>query len=229
MSRFQNRVVLITGASGALGKAVTSAFLDAGAHVAGAARTAPAIQHERFTAIAADLTVTEGAAAAVEQALRVRNRLDALVHVMGGFAMDGPVHESSESTWDHLLNLNLRSAFLVLRAALPPMIEAGYGRIAAVGSRAGADPGPGLAAYNVSKAGLHTLIRTVAAEVRPHNITANVVLPSTIDTPANREAMPKADFSKWVRPDSIASMILHLCSDEAADTSGALVPVYGKS
>jgi NAD(P)-dependent dehydrogenase (short-subunit alcohol dehydrogenase family) len=109
------------------------------------------------------------------------------------------------------------------------MIEGRYGRIVAVGSRAGVEPAANLSAYNVSKAGLNTLIRTVALEGREHGITANVVMPSTIDTPANREGMPTADFSRWVTPAAIAGQILWLSSEAASDVSGALIPVYGRA
>jgi NAD(P)-dependent dehydrogenase (short-subunit alcohol dehydrogenase family) len=123
----------------------------------------------------------------------------------------------------------LRAAFLTVRAALPKMLENGYGRIVAVGSRAGLDVSPGSSAYAVSKAGLNALIRTVAEENKERGVTANVVLPSIIDTPVNRSAMPEADFSRWVTPQSLAQPIVWLASEQAADVTGVLLPVYGRA
>ncbi len=230
MSDFSGRVVLVTGASGGLGSAVCNRFLEAGAAVVGVARSARARDgQQRFTAVPADLTTPQGAHTAVDEALRETGRIDALVHAMGGFAGGRPVAETDDETWDRMMSLNLRPAFLITRAVLPAMIEAGRGRIVAVGSRAGVDPTPTLSAYGVSKAGLNALIQTIAAEVRDDNITANVVLPSVIDTPANRTAMPDADHSKWVSPEAVAEQIFWLCSEQAAEISGALIPVYGRA
>ncbi len=231
MSEFLGRVVLVTGASGALGSAVTGTFRKEGATVVAVARSIspPEAGQERIIPVHADLTTAQGAQAAVAETLRQAKRLDALVHVMGGFAGGQPVNKTAEETWDQMMNLNLRAAFLVARAVLEPMLEARRGRIVAVGSRAGVEPAVGVGAYGVSKAGLNALIQTIAKEVHGKGITANVVLPSTIDTAANRKSMPDADPSRWVKPESIARLILWLCSDAAADTSGALIPVYGKS
>ena len=117
----------------------------------------------------------------------------------------------------------------MFRAVLPPMIQAKRGRIVAVGSRAAVEPGANYAGYNVSKAALVTLVKTIALEVRDHGLTANVVLPSIIDTPVNRAAMPRADFSKWVQPESIANLLVWLALAEAADVNGAVIPIYGRS
>lgn len=155
--------------------------------------------------------------------------LDALVHVLGGFEGGDPVARMEASVWDRMLQLNLNAAFHMFRAALPGMLDAGHGRILAVGSRTAVEPAAGLSAYGVSKAGLVALIRTIALEVKNQGVTANVVLPSVIDTPANRKAMPKADFAKWVRPESIAKLLVWLASEEAADVNGAVIPIYGKA
>lgn len=230
MSEFTGQVVLVTGASGGLGPAIVDAFLAAGATVAGVARSiAPRDDGERFLAVPADLTTREGAQRAVEETLRKTRGIDALVHAMGGFAGGQPVESTDDAAWESMISINLRSAFLITRAVLPQMIQAGYGRIVAVGSRTGVEPAAGLSAYGVSKAGLNALVRTIALETRDKGITANVVLPSTIDTPSNRKAMPKADFSRWVAPEKIAQQILWLCSEAASDTSGALIPIYGRS
>jgi NAD(P)-dependent dehydrogenase (short-subunit alcohol dehydrogenase family) len=230
MSEFSGQVVMVTGASGGLGPAVVEVFLAAGATVVGVARSVDGRNDsDRFIAVSADLTSSAGVQAAVNETLQKAKGLDVLVHVMGGFAGGQPVQATDDATWDRMMNVNLRSAFLVTRAVLPHMLQARYGLIVAVGSRVAAEPTPGLSAYGVSKAGLTALIRTIARETLDYGITANVVLPSTIDTPANRKAMPGADFTKWVSPEKIAQQILWLCSDGASETSGALIPIYGRA
>ena len=178
--------------------------------------------------VEADLATEEGAHRAVEKVLETAGRLDVLAHLVGGFASGGTVAETDEETWRRVLELNLTTANRMFRAALPPMIEARRGRIIAVGSKAGLEPAAGLGAYCASKAALHALVRCTAAEVSSLGITANAVLPSVIDTPANRAAMPSADTSKWVRSETIAALVGWLASDEAADVNGALIPVYGE-
>jgi len=229
MPEFANRVVLITGATGGLGAAVTRAFLDAGASVAGVSPHSGGPVHERYLAVAADVTSPGGADSAVRQTLAKWNRLDALVHLVGGFAGGRPVAQTDDETWRRVIDLNLNAAFYMARAALPLMLEARRGRIIAVGSRTGLDPVANLSAYGASKAGLISLIRTIAAETTDSGITANVVLPSVIDTPANRASEPGADHSKWVPPESIAGLILWLASDAAADVNGAAIPIYGRA
>ncbi len=231
MSEFSGRVVLITGVTGGLGGAVARVFLAAGATVAGVATSAGAIQGDdtRFLPVQADLTTEAGAGSAVDAVVERYGRLDALVHLVGGFAGGRPIQKTGNETWERMMSLNLNSAFYTIRAALPLMLEAGRGRVLAVGSRTGVDPAARLAAYAVSKAGLIMLVRTVAAEVRNSGITANVVLPSVIDTPANRASDPSADFSKWVKPESIADVLLWLASDAAADVNGVSIPVYGRA
>jgi NAD(P)-dependent dehydrogenase (short-subunit alcohol dehydrogenase family) len=228
MLEFTDRVILITGASGGLGSAGTKAVWDAGATVAGVCRSgAPPVSHERFLSIHADLAVPEDAAGAVERARSAAGRLDALIHLVGGFAGGQPVAGTDDATWKRMLDMNLNSAFYAMRAALPVLLAAGRGRIVAVGSKTAVEPVARLSAYGVSKAGLVALVRTLALELRGTGITANAVLPSVIDTPANRAADPSADFSKWVTPQSIASLILWLASDAAADVNGAVIPIYG--
>ncbi|HUO97495.1 MAG TPA: SDR family NAD(P)-dependent oxidoreductase [Rhizomicrobium sp.] len=222
--------ILITGASGGLGQAVVQAFLREGAIVAGVARRWPKEERPQgILTIEADVGTPDGAEAAVRALVEPHGGIDAAVHLVGGFAMDGPVEATKVETWDRMMEVNARSAFLVFRAALPRMLEAGHGRLLAVGSRAGAEGAPGAAAYAVSKSALHALVLNLAAELRLKAITVNAVLPGTIDTPANRAAMPKADFTKWVAPEAIADTLVWLASDQSAETSGALIPVYGRS
>ncbi len=214
---------LVTGANGGLGPAIVSQFLSAGGSVVGVARAWPQ-QDPNIQQIAADLT-------RADECRRVALAAGAgvLVHVLGGFAGGATVADTDEDTWDKMMNLNLRSAFLMFRAILPGMIERGRGRIIAVGSRTAVEPAAGLSAYGVSKAGLVHLIRTLALELKSTSVTANIVLPSTIDTPANRAAMPGADASKWVSPESIAKLVSWLASDAAQDVSGAVIPIYGRA
>lgn len=226
MGELTGQVVLITGANGGLGAAVTRAFLEAGAQVAAASRAGSVPEPGPFE-IRADLTAPPEAARVV-QAVRARfGRLDVLLHLVGGFEGGTPVAQTDDGVWNRMLDLNLNSAFYMARAALPGMIEAGGGRILAIGSRTAVEPVATLSAYGVSKAALVALIRTIALEVKGTRITANAVLPSVIDTAANRAANPAADFSRWVRPESIARLLLWLASEAAADVNGSVIPIYG--
>jgi NAD(P)-dependent dehydrogenase (short-subunit alcohol dehydrogenase family) len=225
------RVVLITGARGGLGAAVTRAFRDAGSSVAAVDRSLPAQPNpdSRILEFNADLTAPQEAPRVVEAVKARFGRIDALVHLVGGFEGGMPVSQTGDGVWTRMLDLNLNCAFYTVRAVLPLMLEAGHGRIVAIGSRTAVEPAATLSAYGASKAALVALIRTVALEVRRPDITANVILPSVIDTPANRASNPGADFSKWVTPDSIARLLLWLASDEAADVNGAVIPIYGRA
>ena len=217
--------ILITGASGALGEAVSREFLNGGHTVTGVARSWSA-QTLPINTVDADLTTAAGCAQAVDAALR-SGPIDALIHVLGGFAGGSAIPQTSDAVWDQMIGLNLTAAFYVFRAALPEMLAANRGRIVAVGSRTGIEPAAGFSAYGVSKAGLVALIRTLGLELKGTGVTANIVMPSVIDTPANRRAMPKADASRWVKPESIAGVIAWLASDSSADVNGAVIPVYG--
>jgi NAD(P)-dependent dehydrogenase (short-subunit alcohol dehydrogenase family) len=205
---------------------VCQEFLASGAKVIGVDRgwktAAP------FATISADVSTAEGCESMVTQALE-HGSLDALVHLVGGFTGGSGVAETNDETWDKMMNINLRTAFCCIRAALKPMQAAGRGRIAAVGTRMAVEPSPNFAAYAVSKAALVALVKNVAAEGQKFGVTANVILPSTIDTPANRAGMPNADFARWVKPETIAKLLVFLVSDAAADTSGAVVPIYGRA
>jgi len=226
----EDKVILISGASGGLGEEVTRTFLDAGPRVAAVSRLwSSAVDSDMLLHVSADLTQESGCVAAVQAAVSRWGRLDVVAHLMGGFTGGTAVEETTPERWDKMMNLNLRSAFLLFRAALPELRKAGLGRILAVGSRPGLDPVAGLGAYAVSKAGLHALVRTIAAENQNTGLTANAVLPSTIDTPANRAAMPDAAFARWVTPASIGDLLVWLASDASQDISGALIPIYGRS
>ena len=231
MGQFTKQVVVITGATGGLGGAVVHAFLSEGATVWGIlGPSSPSrIADPNFATVVADLTVPAEAAAAVRKVIEVSGKIDVLLHLTGGFAGGKPAAETDDATWNRMLDLNLRTAVHMVRAVLPHMLGAGKGRIVAIGSRTGVEPAAGLSAYGVSKAALIALMRTIAVEVHNSGVTANIVLPSVIDTPANRAGSPGADFSKWVQPESIARLLLFLASDAAADVNGAVIPIYGRA
>jgi len=229
MSELGQKVALITGASGGLGNFVTEAFLAAGATVIGVARSIQpaAFADPRFVAMPVDLSKGEATKEMVEAAIQRFEKIDMLVHVMGGFAGGELIDDTDDATWDKMMNLNLRSAFNICRAVLPHMRKVKQGRVIAIGARSAVEPKAYLSAYCASKAALVSLIRTVALEGKDDGITANVILPGTMDTPANRTDSPSADFSKWVPPAKVASLALWLASAEASQISGALIPVYG--
>jgi NAD(P)-dependent dehydrogenase (short-subunit alcohol dehydrogenase family) len=229
MPLLTDRVVLITGAKGGLGTHVTRAFLRAGARVAGSSRkiSETEFDHPEFTGIPADLTDGDGARRLAMEVVERFQRIDALIHVAGGFAYGGPIHETGDDVWDGMMNLNAKAAFHILRAVIPYFREQRSGRIVAIGSRAGVEPAANIAAYAASKAALVSLVRTAALENRDAGITANVILPGTIDTEANQRSDPEADRSKWVSPEHLAELAVYLASDGAAEITGAAIPVYG--
>ena len=224
------QVALITGANGGLGSHVTRAFLDAGRTVAGTSRNIEQsdFAHPAFTAIVADIATARGAGQLVEQVMARFGKLDVLVHTVGGFAGGQSVADTDDSTMRQMLDVNFHSLFYVVRAAIPALRASGDGRVIAIGSRAAVDPGAGVGAYSASKAAMVSLVRTIALENRDAGLRANVILPGTIDTPANRKSMAKADFSKWVQPTSIASMIVWLAGDGGRDVNGAVIGIYGR-
>jgi NAD(P)-dependent dehydrogenase (short-subunit alcohol dehydrogenase family) len=224
-----NKVVLITGANGGLGAAVTNAFLKAGTRVAGVARK---IQNSdfpstNFMAYSAELGNSDAARAVVAAVIAKWEKVDILVHLVGAFAGGQSVADTDDATLEQMLELNLRAAFHVFRAVLPDMRTRGAGRILAIGSRTATDPQPMVGAYSASKAALVSLVQTIALENKDRGISANVILPGTMDTPANRAAMPDADPAKWVQPAQVASLLVHLASDLASQISGAVIPILG--
>jgi NAD(P)-dependent dehydrogenase (short-subunit alcohol dehydrogenase family) len=224
------KTAFVTGANGGLGAHVTKALLDVGFAVVG---LAPKIQqsdfdHPNFTALPASLDNLDAAKKAADTVIARFSKIDLLAHLVGGFAGGQTVADTDDATFQRMFDMNVNSAFHILRAVIPHMRQAGIGRIIAIGSRAEEDPGPTLGAYSASKAALVSLIRTVALENKDAGITANVVLPGTMDTPANRQAMPGADVSQWVQPASVASLIVWLAGDAGKDVTGAAIPVYGK-
>jgi NAD(P)-dependent dehydrogenase (short-subunit alcohol dehydrogenase family) len=238
MFDFSEHVVLVTGASGNLGSAVAGAFGQAGARLVLVDRSPdrlPELFPElarspgRFLATGADLTEADDAARMVEEALARFGRIDVLANTVGGYRAGTPVRETTLETWEFMLALNARTAFVASRAVVPAMLEQGAGKIVHTAARAALQGSSGAAAYTASKCAVVRLVESLAAELKDKGINANCVMPGTIDTPENREAMPKADHSKWVPPEAIADVFLFLASDAARAIHGAAVPVFGRS
>jgi len=232
--RFKEKLVLVAGGTGALGRAVTLSFLDELAHVIVTYR-----RQEEFDALnkaaGANASSLEGHQVDVTDEAAVRRvidgilaksgRVDVLVNTVGAFAGGPTLWETDSKTFDQMLALNLRSGYVLCRAIVPVMLKQGSGVIANVSSRAAVDHAAGMAAYAASKAAAVAMIDSLAAELKGKGVRVNSILPSIIDTDANRKAMPGADFTKWPKPEDIARVILFLCSEEAGLIHGASVPV----
>lgn len=228
----QSKVVAVTGGFGQLGQAVVRAALDAGAQVAALDRARPpgegTLPKGVFALGELDLAEQDAAVRALDQVAARFGGLDALVNVAGTFRWE-TLEKGSLDTWDLLYRVNLRSAVSTSKAALPHLMRRGGGRIVNIGAgAAAAKAAAGMGAYTASKAGVAKFTEALAEELKDHNVTVNAVLPSTIDTPANRADMPKADFSRWVTPQAIADVIVFLLSDQARAVTGALIPVSGR-
>jgi 3-oxoacyl-[acyl-carrier protein] reductase len=222
------KVVVVTGASGALGRVVAEAALARGARVAGldyAASQIPATA-SRIELGGVDLSDATEATKAIDAVAAHFGRLDALINIAGGFAFEA-VAEGDPRTWQQMYALNVLTALNASRAAIPHLAVAASPRIVNIGAIGALQAGAGMGAYAASKAGVHRLTEALAAEWKG-KITVNAVLPSTIDTAANRASMPKADFAKWVTPQELAEVILFLVSDAASAVTGALLPVSGR-
>ena len=236
---FQDKVALIAGGTGALGREVSLSFLRAGARVITTYRRqeefdalrveAREIGDENLSGAVVDVADTSAAEAMVGKIVAERGRLDILVNAVGGYAGGKTVWESDSATYDSMMSLNLESGFALARAVLPTMIRQNRGAIVNVASRAGYGHAAGAALYAASKAGALAFFDSLAEEVKPYAINVNSVVPSIFDTPANRRAMPTSDFSQWPKPADIARVILFLCSDEARVIHGAAIPVYGRT
>lgn len=235
---FTGKVVLITGATGALGQVVVRQFQAAGATLALCARE-DAPLHQQFADLALDpqhllvggidLSQPDDCTRLAQAVEERFGRLDALVNTVGGFTAGPPVHETPLDAWDAMLTMNLRTAFLVSRAIVPLLIRSGGGAIVHVSGRAGLTGFAGGAGYCAAKAGVIRLTETLSEELKEHGINVNCVLPGTIDTPNNRAARPDADFSRWVTPEALGEVMMFLCSPAARAIHGAAIPVYGLS
>jgi NAD(P)-dependent dehydrogenase (short-subunit alcohol dehydrogenase family) len=228
-----SRIVLITGATGNLGRAVAAVFAQQQASLAllGHARAgdAPDPAGADVLRVAADLRDAAQVQAAADAVVQRFGRIDVLCNLAGGFRMGEAVHETSDQTWDFLMDLNARAIVHTARAVVPHMLAAGQGCIVNVGAAGAARGGAGMGAYAAAKSAVARLTESMAAELRPRGIRVNCVLPTVIDTPENRAAMPKADPSRWVAPADLAGVIAFLASDAARAVHGASLPVVGLS
>jgi NAD(P)-dependent dehydrogenase (short-subunit alcohol dehydrogenase family) len=238
MFDFENQVIMVSGAAGNIGQVVARSFQEAGGKLALVDRG-----KERLETTFPDLVTAgdhllvncadvmdEGAVTdSVGESLEYFGRIDVLVNTVGGFHAGTPLHETPLDTWDFMLKLNARSLFIICNQVIPIMLEQGSGKIVNFAARPGLEGRSGMSAYSVSKAAVFRLTETMAAEYKDKDINVNCVIPGTMDTPANRESMPEADFNTWVKPESLAQVILFLASPAAKDVHGAAIPVYGKS
>jgi NAD(P)-dependent dehydrogenase (short-subunit alcohol dehydrogenase family) len=236
---FHDKIVLVTGGTGGLGREVTLAFLEAGATVVVTYQAA-----EEFSAVVSaaqktgaappagasvDVTDAQAVEKFIAEIVAKHGRLDILVNTVGGYAGGTNLWQADARTYDKMLQLNLKAGFVLARAVVPQMIKQNRGWIVNIASKAAFDHAAGGSLYAASKAAALALMDSLAADVKPYNINVNSILPSIIDTAVNRKAMPDADFSKWPKPEEIALVILFLCSEEARVIHGAAIPVYGKS
>lgn len=234
----KDSVVLVTGGAGNLGRAVTRAFLERGARVAvpfyktdvpDALDSLRGEFTDRLHSFALDLTTERGAEQAVQQTVEWGGRIDSVAHLIGGYSGGPRLADTPTEVWDRMIDLNLKSAWLITRFTVPRMLERGSGSFVFVSSRSARRDRKGHAAYAVAKSALITLAEALYEEYGADGIRANAVLPGFIDTAANRRAMPDADHSRWTPPGEIASVIAMLASSDAAAVNGAAVPVYGRS
>ncbi len=229
------RVVLVTGATGNLGRAVAGAFMADGARLVLVGSRAESLERAfpdiapRHLKLAADLADAVEAARLVAEAERECGRIDALCALAGGFHMGEAVHETPAAVWDGMMRLNVATMTNVVKAAVPGMMARKAGKIVTVGANSATKGVARMGAYTASKSTVMRLTEAMAGELRGQGINVNCVLPSTLDTPENRAAMPKSDPAHWVKPGDLAAVIAFLCSDGAKAMHGALVPVVGLS
>jgi NAD(P)-dependent dehydrogenase (short-subunit alcohol dehydrogenase family) len=238
MRTLDGKVAIVTGGTGALGGAVVGALLGAGAAVVAPHRRAGELEQLRtqlglaadapLSGMTLDLTDEAAVAQAFADAATRQGGVDILVNIAGGFGGGKPVHATPWSVWQQQLDQNLKTTVLACAAAVPHMLARG-GAIINVGTRTATQPGANLAAYAASKRAVVQLTEALAAELRDQNITANVILPSTIDTPANRQRDATAGGGRWVSPAAIAEVIVFLAGPGAQIISGASIPVYGRA
>jgi NAD(P)-dependent dehydrogenase (short-subunit alcohol dehydrogenase family) len=237
-ARFSEKVVLVAGGTGGLGRAVSLAFLAEGAKVIvtyrkqedlDALKIAAGAGASQLAGFNVDVTNEAAVHQLVEKILAQHSRLDVLVNTVGGYAGGTKLWELETKVFDQMMALNLRSGYALSRAAVRAMLKKGRGAVVNVASKAAMDHAAGAATYAASKSAAVALLDSLAADLKGSGIRVNSILPSIIDTEANRKAMPTADFSKWPKPGDIARVILFLCSDDAKVIHGAAIPVYGDS
>lgn len=236
-SEFHSKVVVVTGAAGNLGRAVAEAFAAQGARLALLDLNEQTLQAvidalpegTDARGYTVNLLESESVNDTLEGVIEDFGRVDVLANIAGGFSMGPLIQDSEDQDWEFMMNLNARSVFYTCRAVIPNMLENGGGRIINVSARAALQGKGRMGPYCASKAAVKTLTESLAAENKFDNINVNCILPGTIDTPQNREAMPEADFAHWVPPAALADVVLFLASEAARCVTGAALPVYGKS
>jgi NAD(P)-dependent dehydrogenase (short-subunit alcohol dehydrogenase family) len=238
VGEFDGNVVMITGASGSLGRAVVQRFYDAGANLALVERRKNAVLDEmaqdvdrdRWLSVTGDVTDRESMQAVVEQINRHYGRIDALAHTVGGYSGGQAVHDVDLDVWQRMMALNATSLYITAGIVANTMLQnGGGGNIVAVLARHALEGQKNHAAYGASKAAAQRIIQSMAQELLEHGIRVNGIIPGTIDTPANRESMPNANFDRWVQPEVVAEAILFLCSSRSSGISGDSLAVYGQS
>jgi len=236
--RFSGQLALVAGGTGGLGRAVSLAFLEEGAKVVVTYRDQKewdelkAISAASISSLAGhrvDVTDSAGVGELVQKVVAECGHLDVMVNTVGAYAGGMKLWETDPKVFDQMLTLNLRAGYTLLRAVVPEMLKQKQGAIISLASKAALDHAAGAAAYAASKAAAVAMIDSLAADLKGSGVRVNSILPSIIDTPANRRAMPNADFAQWPKPEEIARVILFLCSDDARLIHGAAVPVYGNS
>jgi len=235
---FKNRIALVAGGTGALGRAVSAAFAREGAHVIVTYRRQPEFDEfrsqfgamsEGFMGVMVDATDATAVALALKHVLTNTGAVDILVNTIGGYHGGKRIWEEDLASYEQMMSLNLKAGFVLAGAVIPAMIRQNRGWIVNVASRAAYGKSPGAALYSASKAGALALFDSLAEEVKAYPINVNSVVPSIFDTPANRRAMPAADYENWPKPEEIAEVILFLCSPQARIIHGAAIPVYGRT
>jgi len=237
MFDFNESVVIVTGASGNLGLAVSRAFHQAGARLVLVDRSAERLaqldpgplSNGHHLAQGIDVNDPASVREMGEEVVRRLGRIDVLVNTVGGYQAGTPVHETPLDVWDRMMSLNARTAFIVSQAVVPQMLRQGSGKIINIAARPGLVGAANAAAYSASKSAVIRVTESLAAELRESGINVNCIVPGTLDTPQNREAMPNAEIRRWVAPESLADVILFLASAAARDIHGASIPVYGRS
>lgn len=236
--RFHDKVVVVAGGTGALGRAVSLAFLAEGARVVvtyrqakelEALRTSAGERASALTGQVVDVTDTAATERFAGKIVAEQRRIDVVVNAVGGYAGGTALWETAPEVFERMLSLNLRAGFALAWATVPAMLRQRSGAVVNVASKAAFDHGAGAAAYAASKAAAVAMIHSLAADVKGRGVRVNSVVPSIFDTEENRKAMPGADFSRWPKPEEIAEVVLFLCSDEARLIHGASVPVYGET
>ncbi len=236
MSEFEDRVVVISGAAGNLGRAVSDAFASSGAKLALFDRQPGRLQRvyshlakdpSHLLIETVDMTDPDSVEDSFRQVIEKYGQVHVLINTVGGFRGGSPIHETSPEDWGFTFDLNLRSVFLSCRAAVPHMIQNGGGKIVNIGARPGLKGAANSGAYSGAKSAVIRLTESLSEELKDHGINANCVLPGHLDTPENREKTPQEDFSRWVAPSAVAQVILFLASEAADTVHGAAIPAYG--